>query len=296
MRKFGLLGLVFVLLLGGVIYAQDATEEPTEEMTAEPTAEATTDMSMEATAEATADMSTGTSGMVSCSSDLVVMLYIAERYFGFSAMSTDVSLIDKGGFTGLFDNMMNMSGEPMMDMSSMSMNDMSMDAVEMSMVFDEPAECAALRTELTQFFTAVAQQDMNMSAEATAEAEMSGEAMNFSTTLNGANEVPGPGDEDSTGTAALTFDFANSQLCYNVTVTDLVLPAAAMHIHRGNAGESGPVVLPFDQAPDANGVAEGCVVADAALLTEIANAPASFYVNVHNSEFPDGAVRGQVAG
>lgn len=173
-----------------------------------------------------------------------------------------------------------------------------------------------LRTTLDRFFQAVAFQDLNMGAnttsanpeattepgaEATTEAGASTgstrENVNYSTTLSGSAEVPGPGDDDATGTAAITIDFANSQVCYNVTVQNLTLPAAAMHIHNANAGESGPVVVPFDKAPDASGNATGCVlVSDMDLLNQIADSPLSFYVNVHTSDFPDGAARGQLGG
>jgi hypothetical protein len=309
MRK-SILGILVFLLIGvlvsGMAFAQEATEEPTEE--------ATQDASMEATQE----MSGSTGGMVTCSRDLVVMLYIAERYFGFgsmnqtmmdSGMGVDVSLIDKGQFSGLFDSMMmdtmmtdeQMSGmsETMMMDDSAVMQNLGDTGVMLSPTFvdDEPAECAALRTELDRFFTAVALQDLDGTMEATAEAGSMSGTVNFSTTLAGANEVPGPGDEDATGTAAVTVDFDNGQVCYNISVQNITLPAAAAHIHVGAAGESGGVVVPFDKAPDANGVAEGCVlVADSAVLNDIASNPAGFYVNVHTSDFPDGAVRGQVAG
>jgi LPXTG-motif cell wall-anchored protein len=37
------------------------------------------------------------------------------------------------------------------------------------------------------------------------------------------------------------------------------------------------------------------VTADVALMTRIMQSPESFYVNVHTSDFPGGAVRGQLA-
>jgi hypothetical protein len=37
------------------------------------------------------------------------------------------------------------------------------------------------------------------------------------------------------------------------------------------------------------------VLVDAALYDEIASSPSSFYVNVHTSDHPNGAVRGQLA-
>jgi len=123
----------------------------------------------------------------------------------------------------------------------------------------------------------------------------SGSNVNLSTALIGANEVP-PADPDGTGTAAVTVDMTNSQVCYTLAVQNIVLPATAAHIHRGAVGVSGPPVVTFDLLPGTDGNATSCVKADAALLNEIATNPAGFYVNVHNSEFPNGAVRGQLSG
>jgi len=241
----------------------------------------------------------------------------------------DVTTFDKGQYTALFNapimavpsttmsddqmlaaaGMMTMDETAMMDqMASMMPSGTDMSTLTMLnsvSVPGEDASCTTLRTELNRFFTILAFQDMqaDMNMETTPEATSSvssntttGSSVNFGTTLAGANEVPGPGDSDATGSAAITIDMTNGQVCYNLAVQNLTLPATMAHIHRGAAGESGPPVVPFDKAPDASGNAVGCVLVDAALLQEIANNPAGFYVNVHTSDFPDGAARGQLSG
>jgi hypothetical protein len=72
------------------------------------------------------------------------------------------------------------------------------------------------------------------------------------------------------------------------------------HIHRGAAGEAPPnnIVVPLFVAPGAGvgpTAATGCVATTPALATEISGNPAGFYVNVHTTEFPGGAMRGQLA-
>ncbi len=47
-------------------------------------------------------------------------------------------------------------------------------------------------------------------------------------------------------------------------------------------------------APPAGGSITGCTSATSALVQQIADNPAGFYVNVHNAEFPNGAIRGQL--
>ncbi|HEV2767614.1 MAG TPA: CHRD domain-containing protein [Acidimicrobiales bacterium] len=108
--------------------------------------------------------------------------------------------------------------------------------------------------------------------------------------LTGAAEVPGPGDDDGTGFATVFVE--QDQLCYDINVLDIA-PATAAHIHEGGVGESGPPVVTLEP-PSAEGAVDGCVAADPDLLQRIAANPAGFYVNVHNDEFPEGALRGQL--
>src|SRR5947209_5025239 len=116
----------------------------------------------------------------------------------------------------------------------------------------------------------------------------------LATTLAGANEVPGPGDPDGSGTATLTLNQGQGQICFTLTVTNLTLPATAAHIHAAPAGVAGPVVVTL-VPPDASGVSSGCVSADPDLIKAIRQDPAAYYVNVHTTDFPAGAARGQLA-
>jgi hypothetical protein len=109
--------------------------------------------------------------------------------------------------------------------------------------------------------------------------------------LSGAAEVPGPGDEDGSGFANVFIE--EGQLCYDINVLDIA-PATAAHIHEGGVGESGPPVVTLEP-PSEDGAVDACIPTEADVLQRITNNPAGFYVNVHNDEFPDGALRGQLA-
>jgi hypothetical protein len=113
--------------------------------------------------------------------------------------------------------------------------------------------------------------------------------------LSGAAEVPGPGDEDGFGVAFVSINPSTGDVCYEVTVANITLPATGMHIHVNSAGVSGDVVVPFPTAPDAEGMAMGCTNTSVEGLAEsIVTRPEGYYVNVHNEDFPAGAVRGQL--
>ena len=109
--------------------------------------------------------------------------------------------------------------------------------------------------------------------------------------LTGGAEVPGPGDTDGTGNATLTFNHEKGELCYELSVKD-IQEATATHIHAGAAGAAGDVKVTL-KAP-VGGSSKACVSVDKALLKEINDKPGNFYINVHNAEFPKGAVRGQL--
>lgn len=108
--------------------------------------------------------------------------------------------------------------------------------------------------------------------------------------LSGGAEVPGPGDADGSGTANLTLNHGQGQVCYDITVKDIQTPTAA-HIHAGAATQSGGVKVAFTAK---DGIWKGCVNVDKDLIKDLMQNPANYYVNVHNAEFPNGAVRGQL--
>ena len=115
----------------------------------------------------------------------------------------------------------------------------------------------------------------------------------FTTSLLGANEVPVSGDPDASGTATITINRGLSEVCWQISVAGLTLPATAAHIHEAPSGSPGPIVVPLS-APDATGSASGCTTVSRALVKDIAKNPAEYYVNVHNADFPAGAMRGQL--
>ncbi len=120
----------------------------------------------------------------------------------------------------------------------------------------------------------------------------------------GSNEVPGPGDPAS-GRGFVDFSIpttANGDLCYRSTIFRTG-EITSGHIHTGAAGVAGDVlvdleigsvwpVTPHGSAQGWN--LEGCSPAGDDALAAIAADPVGHYVNLHNAEFPAGAVRAQL--
>lgn len=118
----------------------------------------------------------------------------------------------------------------------------------------------------------------------------------FTTTLTGANEVPGPGDPDASGTAALALNPGQGEVCFDLAWTSVDGTVVAAHIHAAQADAAGPVVVPlFSGSFSGTDSASACVSADRSLLLAIVQNPENYYVNVHSSVFPAGAVRGQLS-
>jgi len=120
--------------------------------------------------------------------------------------------------------------------------------------------------------------------------------------LSATNEVPalpaGP-----SGTA--TFTLTGRSLSYRVTVSGLSGNAAASHIHVGDAGVNGNIIVPFSAAAVRTGeVASGIID----LTLPISNGQSTItgdsllflldrglaYTNVHTPAHPGGEVRGQI--
>ena len=115
-------------------------------------------------------------------------------------------------------------------------------------------------------------------------------SVTFATTLTGAGEAPAAASPTGGGLAVVTI--AGRFVTFNLLVNGIAPPTAA-HIHRGLAGTAGPILVGFNPV-FTGGVASGTVTTTEALATEILAHPSGFYVNVHNADFPGGAIRGQL--
>jgi CHRD domain-containing protein len=114
----------------------------------------------------------------------------------------------------------------------------------------------------------------------------------LTTTLTGEQEVPVPGDPDGIGFATVTVNPGQGVLCYELSVSGIA-PATLAHIHEAPVGVAGPVVV--DLLPPTDGSSSGCVEVGRTLAKEILQDPSDYYVNVHNADFPGGALRGQLS-
>jgi hypothetical protein len=132
----------------------------------------------------------------------------------------------------------------------------------------------------------------------------------FTAALSGANEVP-PNDSRARGEAVFQLSQDGTEVSYRLIVANLHNVTMA-HIHMGEAGVNGPVVVwLYPSGPPAqliegrsSGVLATGVITEASLVGQLAGQPlsalvdrmrnASVYVNVHTTQFPPGEIRGQI--
>ena len=107
--------------------------------------------------------------------------------------------------------------------------------------------------------------------------------------LTGQNEVPGPGDPNGRGNAAVKV--YKARVCYTLEA-QRIKPAMAAHIHRGGPSVAGPIVVTLKAPTD--GSSSGCVAISQSLSKKLQENPRHYYVNVHNKPYPEGAIRGQL--
>ncbi len=138
--------------------------------------------------------------------------------------------------------------------------------------------------------------------------------------LNGREEVSPDGtmalvgDPNGRGEAyVFGIDKDPTTLCYLLVgvkkIAELKMPPGggrAAHIHEGVRGTNGPVVAnlawPQDgqagdcltEGEDADTPAPKFPTREVGIVQRILNNPANFYVNIHNSVYPAGAIRGQL--
>jgi hypothetical protein len=114
--------------------------------------------------------------------------------------------------------------------------------------------------------------------------------------MSGKAEVPNKGDDDGTGSAELTLKPKKAKVCFAIEFEDIEDPTAG-HIHKGLKGDDGPIKVElFEDEAGASSPIEDCVEAEEKQINKVAKNAERYYVNLHNGEFPDGAIRGQLKG
>ncbi|MGW6936448.1 CHRD domain-containing protein [Lentzea sp. NPDC054927] len=131
-----------------------------------------------------------------------------------------------------------------------------------------------------------------------APAPVKGKPMFFSADLDGKQEVPTPGGPavgDADGSAKALVEVRGDRVTFAVEwkkTAQLTLG----HIHQGAAGQNGPVKVNLftTPMPETLSAAAGQTVIDPKLADDIRKNPAGFYVNLHSTDRPGGAVRAQL--
>ena len=85
-------------------------------------------------------------------------------------------------------------------------------------------------------------------------------------------------------------DNLSNRLCADLEVRSIGEVTAAQ-VYRGRAGEAGEPVSRLERPDDDS---YDCKEIGAALAQEIQSNPSAFYVSVATTEYPNGAIRGQL--
>ena len=110
---------------------------------------------------------------------------------------------------------------------------------------------------------------------------------------NFAHRAGGTGDLKGSGSVTLRIDPTNKRVCYDFRLSGVSTPLMA-HIHQGMPLQIGPPVVTLFTGP--GGQLDDCVVWLHGQLAAIVATPADYYVSIETTEYPDGALRGQLAG
>jgi hypothetical protein len=93
------------------------------------------------------------------------------------------------------------------------------------------------------------------------------------------------------GTFVARSNIGQGRICWKLTVTGLADVTAA-HIHYRTGPNATQVAVPLALPIPFTGTATGCANAARALVKQILVRPGNFYVNVHTTTYPDGAISG----
>jgi hypothetical protein len=116
----------------------------------------------------------------------------------------------------------------------------------------------------------------------------------FTIPVDGAQVAPGPGDPDGGGGIFIFLDRQTGRFCFFADTANISTPLTSVDLHRAPAGSEGPIVTPLHGPSTTDPDGSACLDLDPDLVKEISKHKADFYIDIHNEEFPGGALRGQL--
>ena len=103
--------------------------------------------------------------------------------------------------------------------------------------------------------------------------------------------TPVPPNTVGSGSFIGRSNIGQGRICWKLTVTGLADVTAA-HIHYGTGPNATQIAVPLALPTPFTGTATGCADAARALVKQILVKPGNFYVNVHTTTYPAGAISG----
>ena len=109
--------------------------------------------------------------------------------------------------------------------------------------------------------------------------------------MTGAQEAPGPGDPDGTGTASFWINPGQEELCFVLEVQNIAPANAAISTSRRRRARPGRHSVDSSTTGTSSGASRPIVKLLVVILMDLS----ADYVNVDNTDFQPGAIRGQLS-
>ena len=117
-------------------------------------------------------------------------------------------------------------------------------------------------------------------------------SLNGRAETNIAHPGGGTGDLNGSGSVELTISPGKRQVCYDFTVKGVATPLMA-HIRQARALRNGPPIVSLFTGTGSD--LDGCAPANTGQLADMIEHPSLYYVSIATTEYPDGALRGQLS-
>jgi hypothetical protein len=126
-----------------------------------------------------------------------------------------------------------------------------------------------------------------------APSSFAGTVHQLTVSFSGEQVVPGPGDSDGAGGVFVSLGTKTGTLCFFADTANISTPLTGVHLHRGLRGQQGEAVVEL-HGPSTDPDVSGCLTLDREQVKDISRNSGNYYIDLHNEEFPNGALRAQL--